>query len=140
MRRSEPLRCSEVFTASVPPWSWPTSAPADELAVLREVLDAEDAIDGQTTADEVASSKPEPEVFTVALETSSSDPRQALAIGDSVWDIEAARAAGIGVGGEGEASVRWSSEAVEGMADGRAWWQRLYAGMGLGDLPASGEE
>ncbi|MGI8750966.1 MAG: HAD family hydrolase [Acidimicrobiales bacterium] len=73
-----------------------TSAPEDELAVLRKVLDADDAIDGQTTADQVESSKPDPEVFIVAMETSSIDPRRALAIGDSVWDIQAARGAGIG--------------------------------------------
>ncbi len=73
-----------------------TSAPEDELAVLRKVLDADDAIDGQTTADQVESSKPDPEVFIVAMEMSSIDPRRALAIGDSVWDIQAARGAGIG--------------------------------------------
>ena len=73
-----------------------TSAPDDELDVLRKVLDADDAIDGQTTADEVTSSKPDPEVFLAAMEASSIDPRRALAIGDSVWDIQAARAAGIG--------------------------------------------
>jgi HAD superfamily hydrolase (TIGR01509 family) len=72
-----------------------TSAPASELGELRKVLDADDAIDGQTTADEVAKSKPDPEVFVTAMENASIDPRRALAIGDSVWDIRAARAAGI---------------------------------------------
>jgi HAD superfamily hydrolase (TIGR01509 family) len=73
-----------------------TSAPDDELAMLRRVLDADDAIDGQTTADDIESSKPDPEVFLTAMETFSVDPRRALAVGDSVWDIQAARAAGIG--------------------------------------------
>jgi HAD superfamily hydrolase (TIGR01509 family) len=72
-----------------------TSAPAAELAELREVLDADDAIDEQTTADDVAKSKPDPEVFLTAMENGSIDPRRALAIGDSVWDIRAARSAGI---------------------------------------------
>jgi phosphoglycolate phosphatase-like HAD superfamily hydrolase len=35
-----------------------TSSPGDELEVLREVLDADDAIDGQTNADDVEDSKP----------------------------------------------------------------------------------
>lgn len=72
-----------------------TSAPADELAELCKVLDADDAIDGQTTADEVANSKPDPEVFVTAMKDASIDPRRALAVGDSVWDIRAARSAGI---------------------------------------------
>lgn len=73
-----------------------TSAPDDELATLRKVLNAEDAIDGQTSADDVDSSKPDPEVFVNAMKRFSIDPRRALAVGDSVWDVKAARAAGIG--------------------------------------------
>ena len=72
-----------------------TSAPAAELAELRKVLDADDAIDEQTSADDVAKSKPDPEVFVTAMENARIDPRRALAIGDSVWDIRAARSAGI---------------------------------------------
>ena len=73
-----------------------TSAPADELAVLLEQLAVNDAIDAQTTADDIADSKPAPEVFLEAMKCGSIDPERALAIGDSVWDIQAARAAGIG--------------------------------------------
>ena len=72
-----------------------TSAPADELETLREALDADDAIDGQTAADDVTDSKPAPDVFLAAMERFSIDPRRALAVGDSVWDVQAARAAGI---------------------------------------------
>ena len=73
-----------------------TSAPDDELAVLLERLDANDAIDAQTTADDIADSKPAPEVFFSAMKTGSIDPDHALAVGDSIWDVQAARAAGIG--------------------------------------------
>jgi HAD superfamily hydrolase (TIGR01509 family) len=73
-----------------------TSAPDNELATLRKALDADDVIDGQTSADDVERSKPDPEVFLQAMERFSIDPRRALAVGDSVWDIKAARAAGIG--------------------------------------------
>ena len=72
-----------------------TSAPDDELTVLRSVLDADDAIDGATSADDVRRSKPDPEVFVTAMTRCSIDPRRALAVGDSVWDVQAARAAGI---------------------------------------------
>jgi HAD superfamily hydrolase (TIGR01509 family) len=73
-----------------------TSAPDDELAVLLDKLDAGDAIDAQTTADDIEESKPAPEVFLTAMKTASVDPEWAVAVGDSVWDVQAARAAGIG--------------------------------------------
>jgi HAD superfamily hydrolase (TIGR01509 family) len=73
-----------------------TSAPDDELVTLRKALNADDSIDGQTSADDVDRSKPDPEVFVSALKQFSIDPRRALAVGDSVWDVTAARAAGIG--------------------------------------------
>jgi HAD superfamily hydrolase (TIGR01509 family) len=73
-----------------------TSSPADELDHLRQLIDADDAIDSQTTADDVRSSKPAPDVFRTAMEVAGVDPERALAVGDTNWDIEAARAAGIG--------------------------------------------
>jgi HAD superfamily hydrolase (TIGR01509 family) len=73
-----------------------TSAPDDELAALLERLAVDDALTAQTTASDVTESKPAPEVFLKAMERGSIDPRRALALGDSIWDIQAARAAGIG--------------------------------------------
>jgi phosphoglycolate phosphatase-like HAD superfamily hydrolase len=73
-----------------------TSAPHDELEAVLQVLAVDDAIDGQTTADDVEGSKPSPEVFEKAMRSFSIDPARALAVGDSIWDIQAARAAGIG--------------------------------------------
>jgi HAD superfamily hydrolase (TIGR01509 family) len=73
-----------------------TSAPDDELGPLLELLDADEAIDATTSADDVASSKPDPEVFLKAMTMGAIDPERALALGDSIWDIQAARAAGIG--------------------------------------------
>lgn len=72
-----------------------TSAAADELNELLRKLEAHDAIDAQTTADDVEEPKPDPEVFCTAMEVGGIDPRRALAVGDSVWDVQAARAAGI---------------------------------------------
>jgi HAD superfamily hydrolase (TIGR01509 family) len=73
-----------------------TSAPDDELLVLRAKLDADGVIDAQTTTDDINDSKPSPEVFLTAMKTASIDPERALAVGDSIWDVQAARAAGIG--------------------------------------------
>jgi HAD superfamily hydrolase (TIGR01509 family) len=73
-----------------------TSAPDDELAVLLAKLGADEVIDAQTTADDIEDSKPSPEVFLTAMKNSRIDPERALAVGDSIWDVQAARAAGIG--------------------------------------------
>lgn len=72
-----------------------TSSPAAELVTLRTLLDADDAIDAQTNADDIQGSKPSPEVFVSAMRATSIDPALALAVGDSIWDIQAARSAGI---------------------------------------------
>ena len=73
-----------------------TSASSDEFAVLRGILDADDVIDAHTTSDDIDRSKPDPQVFVTAMRTARIDSARALAVGDSVWDIQAARAAGIG--------------------------------------------
>jgi HAD superfamily hydrolase (TIGR01509 family) len=73
-----------------------SSAAADELETLLERLDAKDAIDATTSADDVEASKPDPEVFLKAMEVGGVDPRRALAVGDSIWDVQAARAARVG--------------------------------------------
>ena len=73
-----------------------TSAPQGELAPLLELLAADAAIDATTTADDVGSSKPSPEVFLSAMRVGNIDPERAVAVGDSIWDIQSARAAGIG--------------------------------------------
>ena len=73
-----------------------SSAPIDELNKYIEILGIADGVDGVTSADDVKESKPAPEVFLVAMEEGGLDPAKTLAIGDSVWDVKAARSAGIG--------------------------------------------
>jgi HAD superfamily hydrolase (TIGR01509 family) len=73
-----------------------TSSPSAELDTLLQILDISEMLDAQTTADDIERSKPDPEVFLTAMEAASLDPARTLAIGDSVWDVEAARRAGIG--------------------------------------------
>jgi len=72
-----------------------TSSPGDELATVRGVLDADEHVDAGTSADDVDRAKPEPDVFLAALETGGVDPERALVVGDSIWDVQAARAAGL---------------------------------------------
>jgi HAD superfamily hydrolase (TIGR01509 family) len=73
-----------------------SSAPQVELRFLRQLVNADDAIDAATSADDVEASKPDPEVFLTAMASANADPARTVAVGDSVWDIQAARAAGIG--------------------------------------------
>jgi HAD superfamily hydrolase (TIGR01509 family) len=73
-----------------------SSAAADELDALPERLHAVEAIDASTSADDVETSKPDPEVFLEAMEMGAVDPKTAPALGDSIWDIRAARAARLG--------------------------------------------
>lgn len=73
-----------------------SSSPRDDLDRMLELLDCEDAIDATTSADDIEEAKPEPDVFRAAMEVGGVDRERCLAIGDSVWDVQAARAAGIG--------------------------------------------
>ncbi len=73
-----------------------SSAPQDELDQMLDLLDVGDAIDATTSADDVDQAKPAPDVFRAAIEAGSVDRERCLVIGDSVWDVQAARAAGVG--------------------------------------------
>ncbi|WP_223267802.1 HAD family hydrolase [Streptosporangium nondiastaticum] len=73
-----------------------TSAQGSELAALRRAIGADDAILGATSADDVDASKPAPEPVEQALREADVPPARALFVGDTVWDVEAARKAGVG--------------------------------------------
>lgn len=72
-----------------------TSSPALELDRLVHLLGIDDVLDATTTAEDIESSKPDPEIFVAAMEVATMDPAHTMVIGDSVWDVEAARGAGI---------------------------------------------
>jgi HAD superfamily hydrolase (TIGR01509 family) len=73
-----------------------TSSPADEIDKVVELLGIGDVVTAVTTADDVDEAKPAPDVFLAALDAGSVDPRRAIVVGDSVWDVRAATAAGLG--------------------------------------------
>jgi membrane protein len=72
-----------------------SSASAAELERHLDVLDAHDLVDGHTDADDVGCSKPCPDIFETAVRKAGVAPDQALAVGDTPYDIEAAGGAGI---------------------------------------------
>ncbi|HET6817454.1 MAG TPA: HAD family hydrolase [Mycobacteriales bacterium] len=72
-----------------------TSASAKEAKHLRDALDAEDAIDELTSKDDVEESKPDPDIVQTALDKAGLSADEALFVGDTVWDVEAAKRAGL---------------------------------------------
>jgi HAD superfamily hydrolase (TIGR01509 family) len=72
-----------------------SSAPEEELAVLRAALDADDAIDHVTTSDDADAGKPAPDLLAVALREAGCPADRAFVVGDSVWDGKAAQAIGL---------------------------------------------
>jgi len=88
-----------------------TSAKAPELKALRAALDVDDAIAAAVDADQVDAAKPAPDLVEQALRRSGATAARAVFIGDTPWDVEAARRAGvpcIGVlsGGTGRAELQ----------------------------------
>jgi HAD superfamily hydrolase (TIGR01509 family) len=72
-----------------------TSAGRGDLDALRRALDADDWIDEATTSSDADTSKPAPDILEVALERIGVAPDEAVFVGDSVWDAEAAGSIGM---------------------------------------------
>jgi HAD superfamily hydrolase (TIGR01509 family) len=72
-----------------------TSAPEDELAILREVLACDELVSAVTSSKDVDTAKPQPDIVEVALQRAGVDAEHAVFIGDSVWDVEACNRAGV---------------------------------------------
>ncbi len=70
-----------------------SSAPQEELDHYLGLLDARGLADAWTTKDDVEATKPAPDLVLAALEKAGST--EAVMIGDTKWDIESARKAGI---------------------------------------------
>src|SRR5215208_1429076 len=76
-----------------------TSAKPEELEHHMEELGAEGNIAGVVSSDEAEESKPAPDIFGLALERAGAAPEDAVVVGDSIWDIEAAKEAGVRAAG-----------------------------------------
>jgi HAD superfamily hydrolase (TIGR01549 family) len=70
-----------------------SSSPQDELDHYLELLGARELADCWTTDDDVQATKPEPDLVRAALEKAGTG--EGVMVGDTPWDIEAARKAGI---------------------------------------------
>ncbi|MEW2483544.1 HAD family hydrolase [Mycobacterium sp. NPDC049093] len=72
-----------------------SSAPEDELAITRKILDSDDAIAAATSSKDVDTAKPDPDIVEVALKRAGVSAEQAVFVGDAVWDGEAATRTGV---------------------------------------------
>ena len=70
-----------------------SSAKRHEVERYLDLLDARELADGWTTSADVARTKPEPDLVLAALEKAGAGP--GVMIGDSTWDCEAAKRAGL---------------------------------------------
>ena len=66
-----------------------TSAKEEELERLKKIAGIEDLIHKETKSDDVERSKPEPDIFAVALKKFGIEADEAIAVGDTPWDVKA---------------------------------------------------
>lgn len=86
------------LTARGVPWAVATSGRRRSAAIGLEMLGVGDEVP-VVTRDEVRWAKPDPDLFLAAAELLDVDPGSAMVVGDSIWDLLAARRAGaLGVG------------------------------------------
>jgi beta-phosphoglucomutase-like phosphatase (HAD superfamily) len=89
-----------------------SSAKAEELRTYKKIAGIEDLTDEETSADDISKSKPHPDIFEAALgRLGGMDPSEAIVVGDSPYDAEAAgkigmRTIGVLCGGFPEKDMR----------------------------------
>ena len=72
-----------------------SSAAKEELAPLLKIAGADGLMDAETSSDDADQSKPAPDIVHAALQRAKAAPHEAIMIGDTPYDIEAARRAGV---------------------------------------------
>jgi HAD superfamily hydrolase (TIGR01509 family) len=100
-----------------------SSAKQEEVDHYLDLLDARELVDDWTTSADVERTKPEPDLVHAALEKAGGDGPSVM-VGDSVWDVKAAKAAGLPTlavltGGFSEAELReaGAAQVVESIAE-----------------------
>jgi HAD superfamily hydrolase (TIGR01509 family) len=73
-----------------------TSAKPEELDHYLDMLDVRELADGWTSAEDVEATKPEPDLVRAALEKVGGRAEDAVMVGDTPWDVAAAKRAGVG--------------------------------------------
>ena len=72
-----------------------TSAKRSELQSILRATGLEHAIDAATTSDDADRSKPDADIVVAALQLARTTPERAVFLGDTPYDVEAARKGGV---------------------------------------------
>lgn len=73
-----------------------TSGKPEDLEWMLPAIGVEDGVlAGSTTSADVEAAKPRPDLLEVAARDNGLDPQRTVVVGDTVWDVEAARRAGM---------------------------------------------
>lgn len=72
-----------------------SSTNKEDLHAFLMLLRIHGLVEQHTTADDAQKSKPEPDIFEASLKKLEIGPDDALALGDTPWDVEAAGKAGV---------------------------------------------
>ncbi len=74
-----------------------SSATEDELGPLLKVCGADRVVEAATSSDDAAESKPDPDILHAALKEIGLPATEVVMLGDTPYDVEAARRAGVRV-------------------------------------------
>jgi HAD superfamily hydrolase (TIGR01509 family) len=72
-----------------------TSGMQSDLEWMQPAIGGEDVVDGATTSADVEAAKPAPDLLQTAVADHGLDPGRTVAVGDTIWDVRAARDAGL---------------------------------------------
>lgn len=92
-----------------------SSAKEDELDPLLEAAGVTDLIRARTSSDDADRSKPDPDIVVAALKQVSAEHGKAVMIGDTPYDVAAAKRAGIEI--VGVECGGWTREALAGAVE-----------------------
>lgn len=98
-----------------------TSAKDDELKGLLKAAEVDDLMEEKATASDAKRSKPDPDIVEAAIEESGLPSSNAVMIGDTPYDVEAATRAGVRIiafrsGGWDDASLKGAAQIYDGPA------------------------
>jgi HAD superfamily hydrolase (TIGR01509 family) len=72
-----------------------SSAKKAELGMYKKIANIDDLVEENTSSDDADKSKPHPDIFEATLKKLGVKASEALALGDTPWDAEAAGKAGV---------------------------------------------
>lgn len=74
-----------------------SSASEDDLRVLLDRAGVRELLTERTSSDDANESKPEPDIVMAALRRAGARPEDAIMLGDTPYDVDAAKSAGVQV-------------------------------------------